>query len=69
MEPPIQEVEEENEDDDLQSTEPPPNVTVSAETAQDSATRLRRVVQSGDYRSQYRELRAVMPRSGHQAAR
>ena len=68
MEPPIQEVEEE-EEDEPPSTVSPNNVAVSAETPQDCATRLRRVVQSGEYRSQYRELKAVMPRSGHQTAR
>lgn len=69
MEPPIQEVEEETEDDETPPTVSPPTVAESAETPQDCATRLRRVVQSGEYRSQYRELRAVLPRSGHLTAR
>ena len=67
MEPPIKE-EDESERDESHT----PNLArtpVARETPQECATRLRRIVQSGEYRHQYQALAAVQPRSGHTSAR
>ena len=67
IEPTIQE------EDESESARPhPPETThapVTTETAKECATRLRRVVQSGEYREQYRRLKRVVPHSGHSCAR
>ena len=69
-EPTIQEEDESKlEEDRLKSSPTPPHTTVSMETPQECATRLRRIAQSGEYRQEYRELLAVKPRSGHTVAR
>ena len=71
MEPPIKEEEEEEEKSEKDEPPPPipPRAEVTTETAQECATRLRRIAQSGEYRRQYKELAAVKPRSGHSNAR
>ena len=68
MEPTIQEEDEEAEEDEQQPLASP-TVAISLETSQECATRLRAIVQSGEYRQQYRELLAVKPHSGHTNAR
>ena len=68
-EPPIQEEDENKSEEDRPHQPPPPHITISMETPQECATRLRRIAQSGEYREQYQALLAVKPRSGHAVAR